>query len=112
MPQSYSYIIDYQRTPLTPTIRGALTNTRPDQLAAETVHALFPRLPHPLESIEDLVLGCAFPEGEQGLNIIRCVVLESALPDSVGGFTEPNPSYGVQNNSIEVAEINSGCGFV
>ena len=67
--------------------KGALTKVRPDDLAANTVKGLVERLGIDPESIEDLVLGNAMPEGEQGLNMARMVGLLAGLPQSVGGVT-------------------------
>ena len=60
---------------------------RPDDLAAGVVSALVERSGVDPELVEDVILGCAFPEGEQGFNIARCVVLLAGLPQSVGGST-------------------------
>ena len=59
----------------------------PDNLAAGVVAALVERSGLDPELVEDVILGCAFPEGEQGFNIARCVVLLAGLPQSVGGST-------------------------
>jgi acetyl-CoA acyltransferase len=67
--------------------RGALAGVRPDDLAAAVVRALLERTGVPGEEIADLVLGCAFPEAEQGLNMARLVGLLAGLPDSVPGVT-------------------------
>lgn len=87
MPMQGAYIVDYLRSPFTPARRGALAGTRPDDLAAALVAALMARHDFHAAEIEDLILGCAFPEGEQGLNIGRCVALQAGLPDSVAGST-------------------------
>jgi acetyl-CoA acyltransferase len=67
--------------------RGALAGVRPDDLAATVVRALLEGTGVPGEEIADLVLGCAFPEAEQGLNMARLVGLLAGLPDSVPGVT-------------------------
>jgi acetyl-CoA acyltransferase len=81
------WIAGYVRSPFTPAKKGALATVRPDDLAAETVKALVARSGIKAADIEDLLLGCAFPEGEQGLNMARLVVLLAGLPQSVGGVT-------------------------
>ncbi len=68
--------------------RGALALTRPDELAAQVVRAALARVPQlkPAD-VEDVVLGCAMPEGEQGLNIARIVALLAGLPVETSAMT-------------------------
>lgn len=82
---SAAYIVDYARSPFTPAKRGALAMTRPDDLLATVLKALVERNGIDPAAIEDVIIGCAFPEGEQGLNIGRCAARIAGLPDSVGG---------------------------
>jgi len=82
-----AYIVDYLRTPFAPAHRGVLSGFRPDDLAASVIAALVARMGFTIDEIEDVNLGCAFPEGEQGLNIARCAVLTAGLPQSIGGVT-------------------------
>jgi acetyl-CoA acyltransferase len=81
-------IVSAIRTPVGKGKRGGLATVRPDELAAAVVKALLARTPglDPKE-IDDVILGCAFPEGEQGLNMARMVALRAGLPDSVPGET-------------------------
>jgi acetyl-CoA acyltransferase len=81
------FIVDYTRSPFTQAYKGALAGTRPDDLAAAVVKSLASRMKFDLAEIEDLILGCAFPEGEQGLNIARIVGQLAGLPQCVGGGT-------------------------
>jgi acetyl-CoA acyltransferase len=80
-------IAGYARSPFHPASKGALAKVRPDDLAAQVVKALVERTGVSPDLIEDLALGCAFPEGEQGFNMARLVVLLAGLPNSVGGIT-------------------------
>lgn len=80
-------IAGYARTPFTLARKGGLAKTRPDDLAAAAVRGLVERSGVAVEDIEDLILGCAFPEGEQGFNMARLVVFLSGLPISIGGAT-------------------------
>ncbi len=80
-------IAGYARTPFHFAHKGALVRMRPDDLAAEAVKGLVEKTGVPAADIEDLQMGCAFPEGEQGLNIARLVVLLAGLPQSVAGAT-------------------------
>jgi len=80
-------IAGYARTPFTLARKGALAKIRPDDLAAAAVKGLVDRSGIDPKDIEDLILGCAFPEGEQGFNMARLVVLLAGLPQSIGGVT-------------------------
>jgi acetyl-CoA acyltransferase len=80
-------IAGYARSPFTLARKGELATVRPDELAAQVVRALVARAGIPAGDIEDLLLGCAFPEGEQGLNLARLVSLMAALPKSLGAAT-------------------------
>lgn len=80
-------IAGYVRSPFHLATKGALARVRPDELSAQVIRGLIDRIGVKPEDIEDVVLGCAFPEGEQGLNIARLVVLLADLPLSVGGMT-------------------------
>ena len=81
-------IVSSVRTAVGRAPRGALRHARPDDMAAAVVAAVLQRTPQvALEEIEDLILGCAFPEGEQGHNMARIVVLRAGLPHTVSGAT-------------------------
>lgn len=80
-------IAGYARSPFHLAGKGALARVRPDDLAAAVVRGLVERSGVDANRIEDLVLGCAFPEGEQGFNVARLVGLLADLPLSVGGMT-------------------------
>lgn len=68
--------------------KGQLRNTRPDDLAAQVIRGLLADVPGlPLELVDDVALGCAMPEAEQGLNIARIVALRAGLPDSSSAVT-------------------------
>jgi acetyl-CoA acyltransferase len=81
-------IVSAVRTPVGKAKRGSLTTIRPDDLAATVIEELLKRTPEldPAE-IEDVVIGCAFPEGEQGMNMARMIALRAGLPISVPGET-------------------------
>ncbi len=81
-------IVDCLRTPVGKSGRGALRNTRPDDLAATVIGALREKYPAvPVEEIDDVILGCAMPEGEQGMNVARIAALRAGLPDMVPAVT-------------------------
>jgi acetyl-CoA acyltransferase len=80
-------IAGYARSPFTLANKGALTRVRPDDLAAQVVAALIERTKVRPQDIEDVIVGCAFPEGEQGFNVGRLIGLLAGLPQSVAGMT-------------------------
>ncbi len=81
------FIAGYARTPFTPARKGAMAGVRPDDLGAHAIRALLARSGVPGEDIEDVLWGCAFPEGEQGMNIGRVVGLLAGLPITTAGAT-------------------------
>jgi acetyl-CoA acyltransferase len=83
-----AYIISAVRTPVGRAFKGTLRNTRPDELAALVIKEAIARVKG-LDAalIEDVVLGCAMPEGEQGLNVARLALLRAGLPITVAGVT-------------------------
>jgi acetyl-CoA acyltransferase len=80
-------IVGYARTPFHFATKGALARVRPDDLAATAVRAVLERTGVPPADIEDLIVGCAFPEGEQGLNVARLIGFLAELPITVAGAT-------------------------
>ena len=80
-------ICGFARSAFTPAKKGRLSLTRPDDLAAQVVKGLIKKTKIKEEDIEDLILGCAFPEAEQGMNLARNVVFLAGLPNTVGGVT-------------------------
>ena len=80
-------ICGYKRTPFHFANKGALAKVRPDDLAAATVNSIIEETGVNADDIEDLLLGCAFPEAEQGFNLARIVVQLAGLPNSVAGVT-------------------------
>ena len=81
-------IVSYARTAFTRARKGEFKNTRPDTLAAEAIKAVMERTPglDPAD-IEDVILGCAMPEAEQGMNVARIATLVAGLPESVPALT-------------------------
>jgi acetyl-CoA acyltransferase len=83
-----AYIVAATRTPIGRSHRGFFRNTRPDDLLVKTLQAALAQVPTlDPQSIEDLICGCAIPEGQQGLNIARIGAVLAGLPTSVGGIT-------------------------
>ena len=103
-------IVNAVRTPVGKAKRGSLTTVRPDDMAATVIKELLARTPEldPTE-IEDVVIGCAFPEGEQGMNMARMIALRAGLPISVPGETiNRYCSSGVQSIAHAAYAIQSG----
>ena len=80
-------IAGYTRSPFQFAHKGALTKVRPDEMAAQVVRGLIEKTGVDPAAIEDLIVGCAFPEGEQGLNVARLIGFLANLPISVAGMT-------------------------
>lgn len=104
-------VAGYARSPFTPAKKGELASVRPDELAAQVVRALVAKSGIPADDIEDLILGCAFPEGEQGFNVARLVSLMAGLPRSLGAMTV-NRFCGSSMSSVHIAAgaIQMGAG--
>jgi acetyl-CoA acyltransferase len=110
-------IVSAVRTPVGKAKKGGLATVRPDEMSATTIQALLKRTPNldPAE-IEDVVFGCAFPEGEQGMNIARMIALRAGLPDTVPAETiNRYCSSGVQSIAhvaymIKAGDIEVGIG--
>jgi acetyl-CoA acyltransferase len=104
-------IVGYARSAFAPAHKGSLSRVRPDELAGEVVRALVARTGIKAEDIEDLIMGCAFPEGEQGFNVARLIAMLAGLPLSVAGTTV-NRFCGSSMSSIHIAAgaIAAGAG--
>ncbi len=95
-------IAGYQRSPFTFAHKGALAKVRPDEITAQVVKALVAKTGVDTADLEDLIVGCAFPEGEQGLNVARLISFLAELPQSVAGTTV-NRFCGSSMTSIHMA---------
>jgi acetyl-CoA acyltransferase len=108
-------IAGYARSPFHFARKGALAKVRPDELAAQVVAGLIERTGVDPKEIEDLIMGCAIPEGEQGLNIGRIVGFLSHLPLSVAGATV-NRFCGSSMQAIHMAagaiQLEAGEAFI
>ncbi|MBS1830195.1 MAG: acetyl-CoA C-acyltransferase [Acidobacteria bacterium] len=103
-------IIDCLRTAVGKSGRGALRNTRPDELGAAVVQALLTKYNQIDKSeIDDVIIGCAMPEAEAGMNIARVIALRAGLPDSVPAVTINRfCSSGLQSIAMAADRIRSG----
>ncbi len=104
-------IVDWMRSPFHRAHKGALMAVRPDEMAGQVARALLSRNNILADQIDDLLLGCAYPEGEQGYNVARLVSFLSGLPDTVPGATF-NRLCGSSMEAIHVAagKISTGSG--
>ncbi len=95
-------IAGYARSPFTLAKKGALARVRPDDMAAAGDPRPDRADRREPEDIEDIIVGCAFPEGEQGMNVARLIGLLADLPLSVGGMTV-NRFCGSSMSSVHIA---------
>ncbi len=83
-----AYIVAATRTPIGKAPRGMFKNVRPDDLLVRAIQSAVSQVPGlDVNLIEDAIVGCSFPEAEQGLNVARMAVLLAGLPKTVGGVT-------------------------
>ncbi|MFN9210045.1 MAG: acetyl-CoA C-acyltransferase [Betaproteobacteria bacterium] len=83
-----AYIVAASRTPIGKAPRGVFRNMRPDDLLVAAVKSALAQVPNlDPKAIEDAVVGCSFPEAEQGINMARVAMVLAGLPHSVGGVT-------------------------
>lgn len=104
------YIVSAVRTAVGRAYKGSLKDTRPDDLGAVAVRGAVARVPglDPAR-VDDVILGCAMPEGEQGMNVARICALKAGLPDSVPAMTVNRfCSSGLQAIAIAAEKIMAG----
>ncbi|MEN8218754.1 MAG: acetyl-CoA C-acyltransferase [Pseudomonadota bacterium] len=108
-----AYIVAAKRTAVGK-IRGVFSQTRPDDLLVHVIKGLLDTVPKLDKSaVEDVIIGCAMPEGEQGLNIGRIAALLAGLPKSVAGMTVNRLcSSGLQSIAIAADRIKTGAADV
>lgn len=106
-------ICGYKRSPFHFAGKGALAGVRPDDMAAEVIKALIAETGVNTADIEDVLMGCAFPEAEQGFNLAKIVVQLAGLPTSVAGATV-NRFCGSSMTTVQMAAgyIQMGAGDV
>lgn len=102
-------LVSALRTPVGRGRKGTLAHTRPDDLAALVLKETLARTGVPATEVEDVILGCAMPEGEQGFNVARLSLLLAGLPDTVPGMTVNRfCSSGLQSIALAAQAIASG----
>ncbi len=108
-------IAGYCRSPFTAAQKGQLAKVRPDDLAAQVIKGLIDKTGVAPQDIEDLILGCAFPEGEQGMNLARLIVQLAGLPISIAGVTLNRfcgSSMQAIHNAAGMIQMNAGEVFI
>src|SRR5207253_4303431 len=103
-------IVDCLRTAVGKAPRGTLRNSRPDDLAAAVIRRLMGKHPEvATDDVDDVILGCAMPEAESGMNMARIAALRAGLPDIVPGVTINRfCSSGLQSIAMAADRIRSG----
>ncbi len=103
-------IVAGTRTPIGRANRGTLRETRPDDLAALVINEVINRANGlKAEDVEDVILGCAFPEGEQGMNVSRIACQRAGLPPSVPGYTVNRfCASGLQSIALAASQVQTG----
>src|SRR6516164_2647319 len=87
-PMPQAVIVSAVRTPVGRAYKGTLRATRPDDLAALVVKEVIARVPGLMPGeFDDVILGCAMPEGEQGMNVARIAALRAGLPVETSAMT-------------------------
>ena len=105
-----SVIVDWRRTPFTRSHRGELSEVRPDEFASQVLIELLNYQNITPDKIDDVLVGCAYPEGEQGYNIGRIMALMSGLPKKTPGVTI-NRLCGSSMQAIIYASANISAGW-
>ncbi len=105
-----AYIVAATRTPVGKAPKGVFHNTRPDDMLAHVLRAVVAQAPGiDVNRIDDAVIGCAMPEGEQGMNVARIGVLLAGLPDTVAAQTINRfCSSGLQAVALAADQIRLG----
>lgn len=105
-----AYIVSARRTAVGRALKGSLRNVRPEAMGAQVLKALLALHPEmPSERVDDVLMGCAMPEGSQGMNLGRLIALKAGLPDSVPGATVNRfCSSGLQTIAMGAQSIMSG----
>ncbi len=108
-------IAGFCRSPFTPAQKGQLAKVRADDMAAQVIKGLINQTGIDPQAIEDLILGCAFPEGEQGMNLARLIVHLAELPNTIAGITINRfcgSSMQAIHNAAGMIQMNAGDVFI
>jgi acetyl-CoA acyltransferase len=103
------YVVSGARTAVGKAGRGTLVNYRPDDMAGVAIAEAVKRAGVPPEKVEDVILGCATPEAEQGMNVARLAIVQAGLPDTTPAATINRfCSSGLEAIAICAAKIEAG----
>ena len=104
-------VVASSRTALAKSFRGSFNQTRPDDMAAFVIEDVVKKVPAmPPEEIEDVIFGCAAPEGQQGSNVARIAAVKAGLPVSVAGTTVNRfCSSGLQSIAMAPRPFGTSC---
>jgi len=107
---SEAVIVESVRSPGGRYRRGGLANTRSDELGIQVMKGLLARVPTlKLEDVDDVIVGCAFPEAEQGMNLAKVIAIGAGIPNTASGMTINRfCSSGVQAIADATAKIRAG----
>ncbi len=110
MTQQKAYIVAATRTPVAKAFKGAFRHTRPDDLLAHVLRGVVAQVPKlDPAAVEDVIVGCAMPEAEQGMNVARIGALLADLPDNVPAVTVNRfCSSGLQTVAMAADRIRTG----
>jgi len=104
-----AYIVSPLRSPVGKAGRGGFRTKRPDDLAADVIRAVVSNSGVDPKLIEDVIIGCAMPEGDQGMNVARFALLLAGLPESVPGVTVNRfCSSGIQTIAMAASQVRAG----
>ena len=112
---SSAVIVGFKRSPFTISKKGALANTRPEEILSQVINDLVKSTKINKEDIEDIIAGCAYPEGEQGYNIAKIVTFMTGMPEHVAGMTVNRwcgSSMQAIHNAAGAIAMNAGNVFI
>ena len=108
-------IVGFKRSPFTLANKGALSKVRPEDILAQTINGLVESTKINLNDIEDIIAGCAYPEGAQGYNIAKIVSFMTSMPEHVAGMTVNRwcgSSMQSIHNAVGSIAMNAGNVFI
>ena len=110
-----SVLVGYKRSPFTFAKKGGLANIRPEDILAQVINDLIKTSNINKNDIEDIITGCAYPEGEQGYNIAKIITFMTDMPTNVGGVTVNRwcgSSMQAIHNAVGSIAMNAGKVFI
>ena len=108
-------IVGFKRSPFTIATKGELANIRPEDILSQVINDLVKNTNVKINDIEDIITGCAYPEGQQGYNIAKIVTFMTNMPEHVSGMTVNRwcgSSMQAIHNAAGAIAMNSGKVFI